>query len=444
MNPAVEKNKQLILDAERYLWKHPETGYREWNTTAYLSGLYERLGYEVHLAGDIPGFYAVYDTGKPGPTVLVFGEMDALLCPTHEEADPETGAVHICGHHCQSAALLGLAAALKEPGVADGMCGKIKLCAVPAEETIENGFREELYQKGVIRHFGGKMEFLSRGYFDDCDLGFMMHTSTRSDGKFHSNTGSNGFLMKNVIFKGKSAHAGSGGPMGINALYAANVAMTAANALRETFRDEDHVRFHPIIAEGGAAVNAIPARVRMESFVRGATLDVIMDANRKINRAMAGAAVSMGASLEIHDRPGDSPYRNDPVMLELFEEAIRGVVGEDGYLRNPLWAGGSSDMGDMAQVMPIIQPYAPGAVGKSHGTDFYVTDPYTACVKCAEVYLAFMHALLDGDAAGAYKVLRESEVPYPDRKEFLKKVEELRRDKEAVLYNEDGTVTLDF
>lgn len=441
---SVEKNAQLILETERYIWKHPETGYREWNTTKYLAERYERLGYELTFAGDIPGFYTVFDTGRPGPTVLVFGELDALLCPTHPEADPETGAVHICGHNCQSAALLGLAAALKEPGAAEGLSGRIKLCAVPAEETIELDYREELLQKGVIRYMSGKTEFLSRGYFDDCDMAFMLHTSTRPDGKFHSNAGGNGFLMKNLVFKGKSAHAGNGGPLGINALYAANVAMTAANALRETFRDEDHVRFHPIVTEAGTAVNAIPERVKMESFVRGASLDAISDAARKIDRAMAGAAASMGASLEIHDRPGDSPYSNDPLMLALMEETIRELAGEEGYFRDPVWSGGSSDMGDMAQVMPVVQPYAPGAIGKSHGADFYVKDPYTACVKCAKVYLGFLHKLLDNGAEGAYRVLKQASVPFPDKQDFLKKLDAMRADKQAVLYHEDGTVTLKF
>ena len=133
----VEKHRQLILDAEDYLWKNPETGYREWKTHAYLEEAYAKLGYELTLAGDIPGFTAEVDTGIPGPTVAVFGELDSMLCQTHPEADPATGAVHACGHCAQSAALLGIAAALKEPGVLDGLCGKIRLVAVPAEELIE-------------------------------------------------------------------------------------------------------------------------------------------------------------------------------------------------------------------------------------------------------------------------------------------------------------------
>ena len=111
---AVEKNKDMILEAERHIWKNPEPGYREWKTHAYLKEKYEALGYKLHEAGNIPGFYTDVDTGRPGPTIAVFGELDSLICNAHPEADPETGAVHACGHCAQTAALLGLAAALKE------------------------------------------------------------------------------------------------------------------------------------------------------------------------------------------------------------------------------------------------------------------------------------------------------------------------------------------
>ena len=90
----VDKHRDLILEAERHIWKNPETGFREWKTSAYLAEQFEALGYELTRAGDIPGFYTDLDTGRPGPTSLVMGELDALFCNTHPEADPETNAVH--------------------------------------------------------------------------------------------------------------------------------------------------------------------------------------------------------------------------------------------------------------------------------------------------------------------------------------------------------------
>ena len=142
---AVERHKELILAAERYIWQHPETGYREVNTCAYMVERFKELGYDnLVMAGDIPGFYTVVDTGKAGPEVLVLAEMDSLVCPNHPDSDPKTGYVHACGHNVQCAAMLGIAGALKDKEVLGRMCGKIRLCAVPAEELLEIEFRNNL------------------------------------------------------------------------------------------------------------------------------------------------------------------------------------------------------------------------------------------------------------------------------------------------------------
>ena len=121
MQQYVEKHHKRILDTFQYVWKNPETGYREWKTHRYLKAQFEELGYTVTEAGNIPGFYADIDTGRPGPTLAIFGEMDGLIIPDHPECDKETGAVHACGHALQVAALVGIAGALKEDGALDGL-----------------------------------------------------------------------------------------------------------------------------------------------------------------------------------------------------------------------------------------------------------------------------------------------------------------------------------
>ena len=174
---AVERHRETILACERQIWKNPETGYKEFKTTKYLAEEFEKLGYKLTYADGITGFYTVIDTGREGPEVLILGELDSIICPEHPECDPETGAVHSCGHNAQCAALLGIAAALKEKDVLDGLCGRIRLCAVPAEELLEIEYRSELKKQGKIKYYGGKSEFLYRGYFDGVDIAFMVHTS---------------------------------------------------------------------------------------------------------------------------------------------------------------------------------------------------------------------------------------------------------------------------
>ncbi|MBE5772237.1 MAG: amidohydrolase, partial [Clostridiales bacterium] len=300
---AVDKHRKLILAAERHIWQTPETGYKEFKTSKYMEDRFEELGYDITRADGITGFYTVVDTGREGPELLILGELDSIICPAHPDADPVTGAVHSCGHNVQCAALLGIAAALKDPAVLEKLSGKIRLCAVPAEELLEIEYRSKLRAEGKIKYFGGKSEFLSRGYFDGVDLAFMVHASSRSS----LNHGSVGCIAKTIIYKGTAAHAGGSPWTGKNALYAATSGINAANALRETFKDSDLIRFHPIITHGGDMVNAIPETVTLESYVRGRTFDAIEEANKRINQGLIGGALSLGTNIEIIDISGYAP-----------------------------------------------------------------------------------------------------------------------------------------
>lgn len=431
---AVQKHRDLILGAERYIWQNPETGYRETKTNAYLAKEFERLGYTLTYADGITGFYTVIDTGREGPEVLVLGELDSVICPTHPEADAETGAVHSCGHHAQCAALLGLAAALKEPHVLDGLSGRIRLCAVPAEELLEIEYRKELRAKGKIKYFGGKPEFLHRGYFDGVDMAFMIHTSQN----FKVTDGSIGCIAKNIIYKGKSAHAGGAPWQGVNALYAASCGINAANAVRETFKEADVIRFHPIVTHGGDMVNAVPAEVRLESYVRGKTFEAIVNANKKLNRALAGAALSLGANVEIIDIPGYGPLVNDPGMMEMALDAMNAVMPEKELKIQHTTSSGCTDMGDLSSIMPVVHPYAGGATGTDHGADYLITDPDAATVVSAQVQLVMLHLLLKDGAARAKKILADFTPLFASKEEYLAFVDTLDADGERIVYGENS------
>ena len=437
---AVEAHKNLILEAERYIWKHPETGYREWNTSAYMAEKFRALGYELTEAGDIPGFYTMIDTGREGPEVLILGELDSIICPTHPESDPKTGAVHSCGHHAQCAALLGVAAALKAPGALDKLSGRIRLCAVPAEELLELEYRSELRNKGTIRYFGGKSEFLRRGYFAGVDLAFLIHTTAGNE--FSINGGHIGCLSKNIIYKGKAAHAGGSPHHGINALYAANCGLNAVNAIRETFRDQDQIRVHPIVTAGGDMVNAIPETVRMESYVRGASFDAILSANRRVNRALIGAALSLGANVEIIDFPGYAPHDNDLGMGDLAQEVFKEILPDKPFSRDTTRSSGSTDMGDLSRIMPVLHPYAPGATGTAHGNNYYITDPFLACVDSAKWQVGLLFRLLENGGEQAKQIVEGFEPQFASVEDFLSYMDNINCQGDRIIYNEDGTATV--
>ena len=434
INKAIEKHTKLILDAQDYIWKNAETGYREVKTTAYMGKIFEDLGYEVKYAEGITGFYTTLDTGKEGPTVLILGELDSLICHDHPDAVEGTGAVHCCGHSAQCAALVGIAASLKEEGMTDGLCGKIMLCAVPAEELIEIEYRDELMKEGKIKYYGGKPEFMSRGYFDDVDIAFMVHTA--SGDKIDIRRGSIGCIAKRITYKGKSAHAGGSPWQGVNALYAATNGLNAVNSIRETFRDSDCIRFHPIVTKGGNAVNAIPDTVIIESYVRGMTFDAIKDANKRVNRALTGAALSVGANVDITDKAGYAPHTNSTEMMEIARDAAE-AIGEP-YSYTERIGTGCTDMGDMSVVMPIVHPYMYGAVGTSHGADYYIADPMKACVGSAKWQLVMLKLLLENGAERAKTVIDNFDPPFKSIKEYLEYMDSLQNSGERITYTDEG------
>jgi len=440
LHEAVDKNKKLILDAYEYIWKNPETGYKEVKTSKYLEDAFEALGYDIVRAGDIPGFYTVLDTGRPGPEILVMGELDSLVCNDHPECDKETGAVHSCGHCAQAAALLGIAAALKEPGVLDEMSGRIRLCGVPAEELIEVEFRSQLKKKGIIKYYGGKTEFLYRGYFNDVDMAFMVHTTP---GDFSVRKGSVGFVIKNASYKGEAAHAGGKPHAGRNALYAANAGLASVNAIRETFQEKDQVRVHPIITCGGDVVNAIPALVKIESYVRANNFDAIKEVNAKMNRALIGGALSLGTHIEIDDMHGYSPLVNDDNMITLSKDAAELIFPERPFSCDyTTIRTGSTDMGDISMVMPAVHPYMPGAKGNSHSNHYIIEDPYMACVDSAKWQVGMLYLLLKDNAERAKKIKAEFKAPFASIDEFIKYIDTFEMSGERITYNEDGTASV--
>ena len=441
----VERQMPLMRAAFDFMLDHPETGYREWQATDYLAAAYEKLGYKVTRAGDIPGFYTDLDTGRPGPKILILAELDGLLVLGHPNEDPATHAAHACGHNAQSAALLGLAAALKAPGMLDGLCGSIRLCAVPAEELVELDFREELRKNGRIAYYGGKQEFLRRGYFDGCDVAFMIHTG---GGKHHFqiNLHSNGCILKTATFKGKATHAAS--PRnGINALDAATIAINGINALRTTFRDIEFCRVHPIITEAGTAVNSVPARVQMENQVRAASVEVCKAINGQVNRAVAAGALAMGANVHLCDRPGYMPGSFNRKLGRLAMDACATLVGAENAVLNddPMrHETGCTDMSDLSTIMPAVHIYGSGAKGAGHSVDYHIEDFDCALTESAKAQLLILCRLLENGGAAVTDILSDAKFTFESRDDYFAYLDSIIKDVDAITYNEDGSVLVNL
>jgi amidohydrolase len=415
---AVDRRQGEIEKIGDEIMQNPELGFKEFKTAQLVA---DTMGsfHVPHATGlAITGVKGVIGGKNPGPTLALMGELDSLLVADHPHADAETGAAHACGHNAQIAGLMGAMMGLVDTGAMDELCGNIVIFAVPAEEYVEIEYRLGLMREGKISYLGGKPELIQKGHFDDVDLAAIIHTHASPEHKKASVVEScNGCIVKLIRYRGLAAHAGGAPHKGINALNAAQLALAAIQAQRETFKDEDSIRVHPIITRGGDLVNVVPADVRLETFVRGKTNEAIMDANIKVDRALRAGAMAVGARVEINTLPGYMPLRDDPGMQELFLQNAHMLVGAEECTH----AGhrtGSTDVGDISHIMPSVHPSMAGASGISHGNDFLITDKEMAYTAPAKALALLAVDLLYENAAKA-RAIKTRHKPIMTKEQYL-------------------------
>ena len=403
----IDGKGQEAVRVARAILDDPEPGFREHRTASKVAETFREMGMTFEEGIAITGLKAILDTGRPGPTVAVMGELDSHIVPGHAHANPETNAAHACGHHCQIGSMLAATIGLQAEGVLDSLSGRVAVIAVPAEEYIEIEFRDDLRAQGKLEFLGGKTEFIAKGALDDVDMAMMTHTISPNEGASLMIGGTNnGMVAKRITFTGRAAHAGAAPHDGINALNAANIALSAIHAQRETYRDEDTVRIHPIITQGGASVSSVPADVRMETFVRGKTVEAILAAAEKVDRALRAGAMAVGGSVTIRTLPGYLPIQHSAGMLDLYGPNARRVVGEDKVVELGHRTG-STDMGDVSQIMPAIHPYAVASTGSSHGIDYVIQDYGLAVLDSGKAMAMTVVDLLANDARRAREIKKQ-------------------------------------
>jgi len=418
VDDAVEQHRERILSIGDYILRHPELGFKEFGTAERVAKTFEELDLAPQTGLAVTGVKAMLEGARPGPTVGLLGELDALVVFDHPLANPETGAAHACGHNAQIAGLLGAAIALVETDAAADLDGRVAFVAVPAEEYVEVEYRTKLADEGRIEFLGGKPEMIRIGALDDVDMAIMIHTSGSADDRRSGIPGSsNGCVVKLIRFVGQASHAGAAPDKGVNALNAAMLALSGIHAQRETFRDEDTIRVHPIITRGGDLVNVIPSDVRMETYVRGKTNEAILNANGKVDRALRAGAMAMGAKVKIQTIPGYMPLLNDPRLAEIFRTNAIALFGEDQVAEGGHRTG-STDMGDVTHIMPALHPYIGGAQGPGHSKEWCIADPELAYLGPAKALARMMVDLLHHDAGRASEILDKT-TPQMTKEEYL-------------------------
>lgn len=380
----VEGNKELYLSASHQIHATPEIGNEEFFASGLLSGILEKEGFEVEraVAGHETAFLARKKSDKPGPSIAFLAEYDAL-----------PGLGHGCGHNIIGTTSVAAAIALSK--VIDETGGEAVVFGTPAEEGGPNG--------------SAKGSFVKHGLLEGIDAALMVHPSN------HTRLTSSSLAVDPLDFEfiGKPAHAAASPEEGINALDAVIQLFNGINALRQQLKDD--VRIHGIITHGGDAPNIIPEYAKARFFIRATTRTSLNEVTRKVKAVAEGAALATGAKLNViaFQNEVDNLLLNktyDQVFKEVIEVLGETVVEGD---RDGI---GSTDAGNISQVVPTIHPYI------KIGADDLVahTVPFreaAASVKGDEALITGAKGL----ALTAFQLVTDQELLKSIKQEFLER-----------------------
>jgi len=317
---SVESQRQQLIQLSLNIHDNPELGFEEEKASAWLANYLEDSGFHVErgIAGLATAFRATY--GQGSPRIALLAEYDAL---------PKIG--HGCGHNIIAASAVGAAVASKS--IVDQLGGSVVVLGTPAEEV-----------------FGGKIDMVKAGIFKEIDVAMIVHPDVRNMPTEEALACSS----LEVEFFGRPAHAAAQPHRGISALDAMILAFTSINSLRQHIRGD--ARIHGIITDGGEAPNIVPAHSAAVFLVRALDDDYLAELKDKVLNCFTGASVASGARLEYRwkDRTY-APMKNNMTLAGLFKHNLQ-LLGRQVEAFDPHFGLGSTDMGNVSQVVPSIHP----------------------------------------------------------------------------------------
>lgn len=416
----IDVHKDQIIAFAEDIAAHPEPGYEEFCTAGKTAEVLKNLGYKVteHLARTgVKGTKSI----KEGPSLTVIGELDAIGCHSHPNANPVTGVAHACGHHAQMAAMIGCAIAMADPDVQECLAGTVNFLAVPAEEYIDADKRARLKKEG-IEFCCGKSEMIRTGVFDDTDIALTTHVHMVpvEEDFYLGNPACNGYSAERVTVRGKAAHGAIDPWNGVNALSITTSAIQMMGLMRETFREEDHVRLHNVIRKAGDVINSVPDEAIVETKVRAASLDKICEITDMVNRAYAGSAYAFGGKIEMEKLQGYMPIiprAADNALIEAADDlGLNYRTVQKGDFNNAC-----TDVGDLSHLVPVVNFTFKGFEGKLHGADFKITDPEKAYILPAKLLALTVYKLLKNGGQEAKKITK-SYTPVFNKESYIQYV----------------------
>lgn len=325
----VDEHKDLIIRTRRDLHRIPETAYTEKKTSAYVTEYLQREGLEVQTGIATHGVVGLLKTGRPGPTLLIRADMDAL--PLEEEtglpfASTHKGVMHACGHDAHMAMGLGAATVLNK--IKDGLRGTIKFVFQPAEEGP--GGAKPMIEEGVMQN-------PNVDYSIGCHLWVDIPEGTIG-------VRSGPFMAAMDRFDIKIIGRGGHGAMPHKCIDALEVGTQVVNALQRIASRHIDPLESTVVTVGefhaGTAFNIIPGDARLSGTTRAFNLDIWNSWEERLENVVRGVCESMGADFELEFSKGYPPTINDDSVAEVVRRCARRVVGEDKVVEPPQTMGG--------------------------------------------------------------------------------------------------------
>lgn len=312
-----------LKDISRWMYENPELAYEEFESSARLSGFLAANGFDVTYPAH--GLDTAFEAtaGSSGPRVVICCEYDAL---------PDVG--HACGHNIIATAALGAGVALA--GMADELGIQVTVLGTPAEEDG-----------------GGKVDLIEAGAFKGVAAAMMVHPTWKDDVVDPQFLAIQSYVVE---YHGQEAHAAGAPQQGINALDAFVQAYNNVATLRQQMLPTDRV--HSVITHGGGAANIIPGYTRSEWMIRATTKERLDELVVKVKACFEAAATATGCTVDI--TPDSHPYtdlNSNQIIADLYTANSRELgrpVKRFVDLEDK--STGSTDMGNVSQVVPAIHP----------------------------------------------------------------------------------------
>ena len=192
------------------------------------------------------------------------------------------------------------------------------------------------------------------------------------------------------------------------------------------------MRVHPILTKGGDLVNVVPNEAVLETLVRGKTLETFADASVKTDRSFKAGALAMGAGYRIETMPGYLPSLWQPAPEEVAD-AVKALAGEKTVyeVRPEEHSGGSTDVGDVQHLLPVITFNTGGAVGGLHQVDFDIVDEEEAYVLTAKIFALSAYRMLKNGAEVTKRTKQEYHPRFADKQEYIAFMDSFNKVEEA-------------